>query len=49
MMVARIGVRVASCCDVLVVVALCGAAPAEALAYAQFLMASTLDLPRHLA
>jgi hypothetical protein len=49
MMVARIRVRVASCCDVLVVVALCGAAQAAALANAQFLVASTLDLPRHLA
>jgi hypothetical protein len=49
MMVARIRVRVVSCCDVLFVVARCGAVPTEALANAQFLVASTLDLPRHLA
>jgi hypothetical protein len=45
MMVARNGVRAASCCDALVVVALCGTNPAEALAGAQFIVAPTMDLP----
>jgi hypothetical protein len=49
MMVARSRVRVAPCCDVLVVVALCGTAPAEPLANAQFIVAPTMELLHHLA
>jgi hypothetical protein len=49
MMVARSRVRVASCYDVLLVVALCGTAPAEPLANAQFIGAPTKELPHHLA
>jgi hypothetical protein len=48
MTVARSRVRVASRCDVLVVVALCGTAPAEPLANAQFIVVPTMELSHHL-
>jgi hypothetical protein len=48
MMVALSRVRVAACCGVLVLLALCGTAPADSLANATF-PAPTMGLPHHLA